>query len=546
MTSDVVLTSAQTLTEDEKATVLENINAANSTQGRRADLTAYHTNVQSLRLLREQLDCGVSADLVVVGDSTGDGATRWPSVLAQKLAASFPSHKVVFNTVAQNAGKAWTASVVQAAPLAEERVMWQLPTTFTAWGAGTYVAGSFVSHGGKYWFSPVGSNSDTPGDETKWTEIANLKGGYFISGEDMPWMHGDGTATSTSNWEVELEYDLVNNAAEEVLWRKGPTGYPVVPNAGYMAFYHTAGGRQFKLNYAQAVGGGMNYSEACAAIPGGVAYGTRIKVRLRATPGGGSGNGSLQFHYATWNGSVWSAYSQLNAYSGHSMTAWLKCAGDFYVDIPDGSRFYGLTVKRGAADNSVIDCNIPLDGWTGSGTNAVCLTGSPVLNVWNYAWSGQELEAFVGDAPLTGSTYVDYGLDFTPRNTCAFFVNCGHNAHSVSPGRQEAVRMERLAVMVAARFPRAKFIGMSQNPGVNGKLIPPYTNLDYSRVEYFKRLKASHIQASAQRLAYGYLDINRVFREDPSDPLSLSQEGLHPSAAGSELWAQEVHDAIVL
>jgi hypothetical protein len=187
---------------------------------------------------------------------------------------------------------------------------------------------------------------------------------------------------------------------------------------------------------------------------------------------------------------------------------------------------------------------MPIDNYYGFGLKSQHLTGSPRLNIWNYAWSGQELEAFVGDQPLTGSTYANYDTDFLPRNTCAFFLNCGHNANAISLGKQEAAKTERLAAIVKARFPRAAFIAMSQNPGTDARANgTPGQYLDYTGIEKTKRMKSSFIQQAALKNGWGFLDINRVFR-DTGNPGSLSTDGLHPNAAGSDLWAGTVFQLI--
>lgn len=594
------------LTEAEKLNVRDNIGAGTSAQGINADVMSKHINFPAAgRTLKAQMQAGVSVDYMILGDSTGDGSGRWPALLSDKLAAAYPGFGVVHKAVkvsgtwtlgasypehsfvqypggvgavtyyradahvATDLNKptvdsswvafsaavhypwAWNTTVVQAPPKGELCHWWQ-PSPIPAWAPGTYSAGSFVTSSSKTWFSTVDSNVDSPGTTDAWLEhFAN--GMVQISGEDAPYLHGDGASTSTKTLDIEMDFTRpANTGGQRTIFGKADSLQAGL-TAGYLRVDLYDGTPIFY--WCDTVGTGVITAGAWSTVPIPSAVGTRIKLRIKFTPNNGSIR-TCSFYYATISGGVWSAYTLLSTVNG-AATQWVVPPGTLQFNGIYGAasgfstslQFYGFTSRRGI--DGPIDCNLPVDQWNGYGVKTQALTGSPTITIWNWSWSGSSILSYlpVLPKPFDSTTYyIDYNLHFEPSNMVAAFVNLGHNGHYFSGGLRNVTEYIELAGAISARFPRATFIPMSQNAGCK-KLIatgPDVYSFDYALAEPFKRMKISLVQKAALDRHWGFIDINRIFTEYTDDQTTLSLDGLHPNATGSEIWSDEIFKLITL
>lgn len=94
----------------QSATLVENITALDDEATALAQNTPQVVNAFSV--FKQKAKAGRSASLMVWGDSTGNnnsGPREWPYLLADKLAAAFPSHKVLVYTW-NDSPQDWTAN----------------------------------------------------------------------------------------------------------------------------------------------------------------------------------------------------------------------------------------------------------------------------------------------------------------------------------------------------------------------------------------------------------------------------------------------------
>ena len=543
-------------------------------QGRKALAVEDHPLAEmALRPLAECLRQGLSASVAVIGDSTGAGTTtvgdssgwKWPRYLAKSIADAHPEMGVNFWQITADATKAWTKTEVQAAPNGELREYW-LPLTagIADWSANTeYVAGNFVkttSGGTKYWFCKVShrSGSTPPSSysypstgDSNWTEYS-ADTSLVASGEDSPYIH-DSTATASkiaTTKKVEIEVDFVMPplgaaVSEKPLFTKrGPVG----DTDGMIQVSLWDNGVAVFRWWEQPGPGYTRNATTSTVLP--VSAGTRLKLRVSFTTDNGT-NRVIEFAYSTYSADVWSAYTVHQTIPAAKSNWYIPNGpiqlGGVYggVSTMPGLIIYGATVRRGVLATDAIDFNLPLDCYSSYGTKVRAMLGSPICNVWSASWSGANASGFLGDSYIVGTTYFNIASDLpSPDNVCAAFVNLGHNGQSntLTPGKGAKVIYGRLSDALQDRFPRASILGMSQNPGVAGTL----TNaLDYRMHEYNKTLKHSYEMQEAMRRGDGFVDVNRAFRTyaTPAD-LLISQDGLHPNATGSKLWADTIFGLI--
>ena len=526
----------------------------------------HHNAAANLMPLAEHLRIGRSVDIAIAGDSTGSGSTtvgnssgwRWPRHLAQTLADKNSSFGVDYYQITANAGKAWTKTEIVASPNGELREHW-LPevTGIGEWVTATpYVAGNWVKVTGsqtRYYFCVTSHTSTTAPaiyssptqSNPNWVHVYHDTS-LMASGELAAYIHdpaatGDKSLTTKT---VEIVVDFVmptGMTAQRSLWGKRastesngmlyvhmwPTKYPIL-------FWWDGSVKQ----------------SATPTAPLPVADGTRLKLRIRFNPDNGT-NRTTEFAYSTLSGSAWSAYTVFSTVTA-AKTSWLVPGGSvqlggFYggTATHPGIIMYGASVRRGITDADPVDFDLPIDCYSSYGTKDRAMLGSPKLRVWSGSWSGATLENFLGDSFIVGSTYFDIQKDFpSPGNIVATFVNFGHNGQSnvMVHGKNAAAYFKRIATAMQTRFPATCIIGMTQNPGVAG------TNpqaLDYAPSEADKALRHVYEQQAAVSAGHGWFDINAAFAayDTPADLLT-AQDGLHPNATGSALWAATIADEI--
>jgi len=511
----------------------------------------------SMSALAEHLRLSRSAGIAIAGDSTGSGSAtvgnstswRWPRWLAQNIAEAYPTHGVRFHQITADAGKAWVTTEIQASPNGETREYW-LPAVagIPEWQTATeYVAGSFVKITGSpttYWFcvtthtstvSP--SNYSFPSTGTpQWRQIVNNVS-LTASGESAPYIH-DSAATADKTLTtkpVEIVVDFVmpgGMTAQRGLWAKRQS----VDSNGILqvAMWQT---KQPVLFWWD---GSSKISATANALP--VADGVRLRLRIRFNPDNGS-NRTIEFSYATHDGSEWSAYTVHQTVTS-TQTSWLVPGGAIQLgglfgsmSAHDGIVMYGSSVRRGITNNDPLDFDLPIDCYSAYGTKDRAMLGSPVIDIWSASWSGSNISQFLGDSFIIGSTSFNIQTDFPqPGNVLVAFVNFGHNGNGdiMPPGKNAAIFYDRISDALQVRFPHASIIGMTQNPGTGGT---NNNSLDYARFEAHKNLKHAFEQKAALKRGDGWFDTNRVFRLHPDQAaLSASQDGLHPNATGSALW----------
>jgi hypothetical protein len=332
--------------------------------------------------------------------------------------------------------------------------------------------------------------------------------------------------------EIELEFIMRSLPDQVAIFYKGQVA-PMDATKGYLKLNQWA--KTFDMQWTATVGSStVSYTGLSSAVP--IADGVRTRMRWTFNPNNGT-NRVITLAYSTWNGTTWSAYTTHTTWT-QATTQWVIPPGPIYVNLQEVGTLYGCTIRR--TTNGIVEGDLAIDQYDGFGVKSPLLLGTPTITIWNYSWSGLELRAFTGVYPLTGGGYANYDTDFTPRNTCAVIANTGHNANTISSGKEESTDMLILAGKIAARFPRASFFVTAQNPGIDARANgTPGQYLDYTFIEPMKISRQAHLMDTAVKNGWGFLNIRRAFLET-ANPDSLVTDGLHPNAAGSLIWADEV------
>jgi lysophospholipase L1-like esterase len=205
-------------------------------------------------------------------------------------------------------------------------------------------------------------------------------------------------------------------------------------------------------------------------------------------------------------------------------------AGKFTGDI------YIVHVKNGIAGYDVVPC-FPehWDFYGGTGSATVKYSGSSVLTLLNSSQSGQNV-AYWDDATRRVRAT-------PPQGQQLFFISTGHNDSNMQ-GNLFIAAMQTFVDHLKTIKSGVPFVIVSQNPVaiVAGSAYFPDSTYQYSIDIRQGRQKKILSWASSQAGVYP-LDTQRAF-----DGLTLTDylnsDGLHPNAAGSQVWGEFVYDQL--
>ncbi|MEQ4518729.1 SGNH/GDSL hydrolase family protein [Pseudarthrobacter sp. B907] len=193
-------------------------------------------------------------------------------------------------------------------------------------------------------------------------------------------------------------------------------------------------------------------------------------------------------------------------------TNWVEFMGQ---DL--AAQFPAYTVKKAAWNDTSGAYDPMVTVATGTGPNT--------LTIYNASVSGKTFEYPLASRleNLAGAIQPDLIL-----------MNNGHNeSGTLDPVRipeRAITAVESLRVACAS----ASVIVMSQNPRIDIATTPP--NIEGIRAGYFRKV--------AQLMGYGFVDIHQAFVDSGNVAGLLNSDGLHPNAAGSRLWADNIKAAL--
>lgn len=554
------------------------IKAATNTQYSSVYTAKTHINYNIPFLaLRNCLQRGISADIVVLGDSTGDGTTRWPRQLAELIKVGYPSVGLEIHDIAPTVSKPWTKTVLGVAD-AGVTSRYYAPATGNVleWTSGTtYNAGSFVQKpylvGGvnrvfKFFCKQThvadSNNVPTPGTNHSLWVITGSEIITRTSAQNIPVIYGEPNESSNADLEFEIDYtyqpsnyltffsDAENLASPSETFRFGMNN-DTTSNFSPVLYLRDA-----------AAPGAMSLYAAATANITGVNAGDRIRIRAQFSSTRAKFQNTIW--YAKHNGTSWGTWTPCGETKWDPGKSWIKTKNQIYIypGTPTTAAptvLHNFIVRKTLSNmvtdtDGVIDFQPTMDLLSGYGTGADSYLGIPNYRIWNFSWTGAEMRQFNQEQHFLINTapdpdeyiYINYDTDFKyPTNVVLVFINLGHNGHIQPNDTYCAARLRKLISKAKARFPRAQICVMSQNPGINGYLLisPLYSKFNYEPAEGHKQLKKAYEAQVCAEDGHAFIDINRVF-VDSGLKDAYSEDGLHPNAAGSILWATTLYKAI--
>lgn len=151
------------------------------------------------------------------------------------------------------------------------------------------------------------------------------------------------------------------------------------------------------------------------------------------------------------------------------------------------------------------------------------VSGAPVLSVWN------------GSHPGANFAYLDDGTrrpKLLPLAEQAIvFVSCSHN-QGTTAGAPYLGLLKAFVTNIGSRMPYAAVVALTQNPRT-----APGLYIEQHATRRFD------IVRTAPALGIGVVDTYAAFGADLAAEIE-SVDGIHPTSAGSLLWAGAILDAI--
>ena len=546
------------------------IGAASSSIYSAAYAARKHVNyVAPFALLKSCLEQKKSADIVILGDSTstvvGAGQIPWPKRLIDKIVADYTGFGAEYKILSSAQFGAWSSTTLRSA--SGTPGLYCIPTTnvIPTWADGLlYQAGTFVKHvisGTTYYF--FCSQTHTSSSATQPTRASNgpywrivgdeLK--YRVSTEEIPCLYDSGYAISTDPFEMEVDFTFQDANYNNFFYDNDLNGSYSF-NFLFGMYGNVEGQRKLpKLVIRTSPTTTKDYAVASAELP--ITNGDRVRIRVQCDLTRTSGTATMWYQLFNVGAQTWGAWVQCGLVNALPPTQYYKTAN--YAEIGAGlsrsstsSIIHGFTVRKTLSDMSNLaapvngytdfDLSVDLYGMFGSGYNAYL--HEPTVRVWNSSYGGLRTQNFTKEANF-GGVKIDYDKDFpSPSNVALVFINLGHNGHQFPSGKYNSTKLRKLINFAKARFPRAQFCVMSQNPGIDISSIPGAGQQNFEMHESHKALKKSFEAMVCQQDGHAFIDINSVFVDSGEPPTSLSIDGLHPNNAGSELWATALYKII--
>lgn len=472
--SDVVKTSPQTLTEEEKAAARENIGV---------DMTRYSTR-GIFAAVRATLKAGRSAGFAVCGDSTGNAATEWVNLLCSHIASEFPGHSyrhLVWN------GTTWSTLAETILPAGEPK--WVFPTN--------------------------GVTDSTIFECSIGADEFEIPQGNTISVE---------AKITVADWSL-----LAADQSIVSIWDE----YTGTSADRLLRFRIASTVKRVGLNHYDAAN---NYTTGISQTGVPLPYGNGDTFWIKATITFNNGSGSRinRYYYRTNDTDAWTQLGADVTGSVATLRTLTQRTPNTYAMIGPGP---GLTYHKVRFSNSatVTDGTLPIapiDHFDpGSASNLVTLGGSPMFTVRNQSVSGWDLRQYILSgtsgyvAPVTSFPHADEGVMLA-------FCNLGHNCGAAIAFSDPASYADGVATLLdqmKTRFGmQAARCYISQNPKNLATLVGARHRIRLATGIRRALDEGWHVAD----ITRAFDDYTGTFSD-----LFAQADTTHPSDDGSALWA---------
>lgn len=439
----------------------------------------------ALRLLtRSQKSCGIA----LVGDSTGAGSNKWPSLFMNYLAAANPSYGI--NDLAWN-GSAWSTVSTVAPP-----------------------------NGERYWYAADGQTD---------VYAALLGSGDF----DIP-------RNQDLAVEAKVSYDTFTDVGyyQMSLWQ----GYGGT-SADALFIITVNASKKIVLSWYES-GGAFKGVASGTAIPYNT--GDVFWIRAELDTDNGAGGHTLTFKHRASDTAAWTTLGSPVVTAGTSSLRTLPVNNEKSVISINPGRASNQNIGCGLKVFKIriydqLDPTVgalrmsPIDHFDrGATSNTVVLGGSPVITLRNASVSGLGLVDFLDP---TDPQYVPFNKIFhvTDEGVCAAMISIGHNGNAAvrySDVGSFSLGCSQVLDAMQARFANCRRVYVTQNPQLTG-----------ADREARHGLMMARIAARAGTAGDGFLNAYQAFVDDPRGVAALMGDSLHPNADGNALWASVLEDA---
>jgi hypothetical protein len=446
---------------------------------------AGHASGRPFAGLKQVLNANRSCGLAIVGDSTGVGNTRWPRLFTEYIAAQFPNYTVRRESWS---GTAWTNDYTRAGGAGERG--WRFPTS----GPRFPVSLSSQDFG-------ISQTNDVAIEvKIKVEDFAGM-GTFLVS----CWNNTSAAGASNADrqWAVSI------NTAK-------------IP---FLSWYN------------DAVGFNQNYCSFALPYNNGDTFWLRVELD---SDNGAAGH-TIIFKYRTLDTDAWTILdtntvagtsSLNNPANGNIRTLML-------FDVNGGTTLYRLN-SFDQLDPTVGPMPMaPVDHFDlGSVTNTAEIVGSPEFVVRDQSVSGWGVNQFYN---TSHASYIPWNKSFfrTDEGIRAAIVNLSHNMGAEilysDPGNF-AAGCKGILDEMQLRFPLARRVFVAQNPQTFSPTVPN----DRHALRIGRMIDQAVSENSALINAFqAFLDDGR----DIDDLVVPTPDNIHPTAAGSEMWADVFIDA---
>lgn len=189
-------------------------------------------------------------------------------------------------------------------------------------------------------------------------------------------------------------------------------------------------------------------------------------------------------------------------------------------------KLFEVQIGSGLSDNRYLVTPCLPEHWSGYSGSSPSAVGTPILTVVNASHPGAGL-AYLDVLSTLRKMTPNYGQLLA-------IVSSSHNEGSAK-GKVLLTAMASYLAKIRTRLPNVAIMGVTQNPR-----IAPANNLvsqAQRRIDYI---------AAAPSLGWTPVDTYAAFLADPRGLAALinAADGLHPSPAGSQVWAEAVQAAL--
>jgi hypothetical protein len=438
-------------TTDGQTTAL--INAPSSSTAQALSTTFGAASVAASGL-RASLAAGLTTGLAVLGDSTGNDATEWPTLVAQALAAAHPEYTVQHLL--------WSDTAQDVAP----------PATLQTGTAGLQYLDTTTSIHSRT--LPLSESPHTAG-------ILDVRAKVRLS-----------------SWTAPAALSLIaarNGDAGTRSW------YLSIGTTGKITFNHSTDGTDL-LTKSSTVG---ITSPANTTQWVRVVYTPGVDAKFYTSPDGSAWT-QLGITFPHTDGAVYNAAVgyDLGGRGGGTVN---NTAHIFEIDIRDGLNGKPIVPRLPAL-------------WGSTQGNAAAVVGAPTFTVVNGSHPGADLAYWT-------QARIEKALPACGQRLG--FVSLSHNELARS-GPDFQTRYAAALALVGARLPGVPLVCLTQNPQVAPRLTGFIAAQATRRVD---------IMAAAARASATTVDTYQAF-VDAGTASTVQADGVHPTTAGSQVWADAV------